>query len=365
MTRILASATVILLAASCGGGTATTTATTTGITSASVSDSTTGSSSGSSSSGSAGGSSSTGEASTSAAPPDLPGFETLGPPKGCEKIDLLFVVADAGNLTDPKFKVGLTERAQRVRDATNDFIAVMQDQASNYDLQVMVVKGDPVWGTDECCGVDRPCDTLAPYPTCDGAEVPYEFTACDSMLGAGAIYPAGFMASNVPCELAGGHRYIAGAQEDFAGAFDCLINVGRTGGPQQYAGAMVQAVSPALNGPKGCNEGFLRSDAMLVVVLIADTIDQKSAGTPEGWAASLVAAKAGYTDGIVVVGILASYDPFQSDDCYDDPDDSVRRLVDGFPTHVLGSVCAPDLSQYLSQAVGVIETACEAFVPPG
>jgi len=32
---------------------------------------------------------------------------------------------------------------------------------------------------------------------------------------------------------------------------------------------------------------------------------------------------------------------------------------------VLGSVCAPDYSDFFQQAVDLIETTCEEFTPPG
>ena len=367
MTRFLISATAVLLAASCGGGSAGSTATTTGITTVSASDSAPGSSSSSSSNSSGSGgaeSTSAAETSTSSAPPDLPGFDTLDPPKGCGKIDLLFVVADSGIIDVPLLKQQAIEDAQRVRDATNGFISVMQEQAVDYDLQVMVVKGDPSWEPVDanCCAPEKPCDNLAPYPGCGAID---DYTDCDGDLGVGITLPMGFMASNARCELTGGHRYITEEHEDFAGAFDCLVNVGRSGGVQQYAGAMVRAIGPALNGPDGCNAGFVRPDAMLVVVIIANSLDTKSSGSHEGWAASLVAAKAGNAAGIVVVGLLQTYDPFDSEDCWDDPKSEVRRLVEGFPTHVLGSYCAPDLGQYLGEAVSVIDAACAEFVPPG
>jgi hypothetical protein len=179
----------------------------------------------------------------------------------------------------------LADDAKVVRDAGNGFIAAMQEQAADYDLQVMVIKGDPEWpstnGPESCCGKqDKPCDALGPYP-CGGAWE--DFTQCDRTLGAGLRYPTGYMASNRDCELAGGHRYITEAQDDFATAFDCILNVGRSGAGQQHLGGMVKAVGPTLNGPDGCNAGFVRPDAMLVVVLITDEQDIKSPGTPEGW----------------------------------------------------------------------------------
>jgi len=83
-------------------------------------------------------------------------------------------------------------------------------------------------------------------------------------------------------------------------------------------------------------------------------------------AASLIAAKGGYTDGIVVVGILGSVPSNPPDaNCYNDPEDRTRKFVEGFPTHVLGSFCAEYIGANLVAALDVIQAACGEFVPPG
>ncbi len=305
--------------------------------------------------------------STTVAEPDLPDFETLGPAKGCGKIDVLFVIDDGGETGTPEGEKEATKDAKAVRDSTNGFISALQEQAADYDLQVMVVKGDPEFpateGPEDCCTEEKLCDVLGTYP-CDINQV--EFTKCDSALGAGVRYPTGFMASNRDCALADGRRYITEAQEDFPTAFDCVINVGRSGAKQSYLGAMVKAVGPTLNAPDGCNAGFLRPDAMLVVIILAASWDQTPTGTPEGFAASLIAAKDGYVDGIVVVGVLRSVEYQGVNQCAGDtPDDVARQMVEQFPNHVLGSYCAPDMGVHLSKALDVIDAACERFTPPG
>jgi len=104
---------------------------------------------------------------------------------------------------------------------------------------------------------------------------------------------------------------------------------------------------------------------MLVVVILADYEDVDSPGTPEGLAASLIAAKDGYVDGIVVVGLLGSIEGGPQDQCGDEPTHRTRKFVEGFPTHVIGSYCELDLGAKLSEAVSVIQTTCESFTPPG
>jgi len=360
---------IALSATTCGepaAGTSTTTGITTVQPGSSESADSEGTTTSSSSSAGEGASSSTTlavDTSTTSALPDLPGFETLGPVQGCGKIDILFVINDGGSLLEEEAS---TEDVLKIRKGGNGFIAAMQEQAADYDLHVMVVKGDPEWrgtnGPKDCCVKDKPCDELGTFP-CDNM---WEgITQCDSTLGAGVRYPAGYMASNRDCELADGHRYITEAQDDFATAFDCILNVGQTGGKQLYLGAMVQAVGPTLNAPDGCNSGFVRPDAMLVVVILSAYQDFVSAGTPEGLGASLIAAKKGYADGIVVVGLLDTVGDFDGDQCGEVPEDRTRQFIEGFPTHVLGSYCDPDISARLSEAIGVIQTACEKFTPPG
>lgn len=365
-----------LLSAACGGPPSQA-STTTGITTVShTAGSSTTSSSGSSTGSSLESStSSSGDtAASSSAPgtttvgePDLPSFETLGPAKGCGKIDILFAINNGGSIDGSTALMGSTSDALRIRNGTAAFLDAMQEQAAEYDLHVMVVKGDPdwrgYWGYSSCCVPDKPCDDYGPFP-CDPN--PDYVTDCDYELGAGVRYPVGFMASNQDCGLAGGHRYLSEEQVDFAAGFECILNVGQTGGTQQYLAAMVKAVGPALNAPDGCNAGFLRPDAMLVVVVLADYPDDDSPGTPDGLAASLIAAKKGYTDGIVVVGILGTVQPEPlDDDCGDFPGDRTRKFVEGFPNHALGSFCDPDIGANLVEAIEVIQTACAEFVPPG
>jgi hypothetical protein len=87
-------------------------------------------------------------------------------------------------------------------------------------------------------------------------------------------------AANKLCDLHGGHRYIVGDDPDMAGAFECIAKVGASGGDPLMGDAMIAALSPKLNGPGGCNEGFLREDALLVVALISDFERPSRSPTP-------------------------------------------------------------------------------------
>ena len=55
--------------------------------------------------------------------------------------------------------------------------------------------------------------------------------------------------------------------------------------------AMVRAVGP-LNGPGQCNAGFVRNEALLLVVFVTDEDDNgKSGGNPATWKQALPAAR--------------------------------------------------------------------------
>jgi hypothetical protein len=154
----------------------------------------------------------------------------------------------------------------------------------------MVVTGDDWWGSpacnescpdlsckvgDSCCEwgdadkVGKPCCDSPDYP-CDKQDL---VTTCDWLWGAGEVFPAGSGgASNKPCPVEGGRRYLVKGQTDLKGTFECIAKVGSSGW-----GALGQALAAAvqhnLNGPGGCNGGFLRDDALLMVTFIATNPD--------------------------------------------------------------------------------------------
>ena len=87
---------------------------------------------------------------------------------------------------------------------------------------------------------------------------------------AGVVFPAGKDSSARRCDLAAG-RYITRDDPDPIAAFLCTAKVGSGGGIDTPADAMVAALSWPLLGthgyPTGCNQGFLRDDALLVVTI--------------------------------------------------------------------------------------------------
>src|SRR5690606_32044998 len=75
-------------------------------------------------------------------------------------------------------------------------------------------------------------------------------------------------------------------------------------GSERQMDSMVAAVGSALNGTGGCNQGFVRQNAILVVTVITDEEESNSAGNPADWKQALVNAKLGDESGVVVLGLV-------------------------------------------------------------
>jgi hypothetical protein len=171
-----------------------------------------------------------------------------------------------------------------------------------------------------------------------------------------------------------GPRYMTNADPQLATNFACVGEVGTFGsGDEHPMEAMTQAVGP-LNAAGQCNEGFVRSDAILVVTFITDEEDSgKSPGGPTEWMNQLIAAKEGNKDAIVVLGLMGDNDqPDGICEPYSDGGDGaeagvrLRQFTEGFGERGFsGSVCADDYSPFFLEAVSIVDLACDEFVPEG
>jgi hypothetical protein len=91
-----------------------------------------------------------------------------------------------------------------------------------------------------------------------------------------------------------------------------------------------------------------------------------SPGTPEEWYDAVIAAKLGIPENVVVVSFI-NYDGGAcppSDPGYDGV--HIAAFTEMFGSNgVLGGVCEPDYGPTFQQAIGIIDTACDDFTPPG
>ena len=117
----------------------------------------------------------------------------------------------------------------------------------------------------------------------------------------------------------------------------------------------------------GCHEGFLRSDAILVVTFITDEEEDGSMGDPASWRNALVAAKGGNEEPIVVLGLLGDAG-LPGTACTDGGADDAPRLrefAESFTHGSWASVCEPSYNAFFDEAVAAIDSSCSEFEPAG
>ena len=289
-------------------------------------------------------------------PGDDPSVDT-----GCHKIDFLFVIDNSGTMG--------AYQQQLVGSFPGFIDEIEASTGGGDDYHVMVVDTD-AWGR---------CDTAgwAGYDpgdeTCNGYVESTMFDECDRVRGAGVVHPAGVAASNQPCAPAGGHRYMVSGDPDPAATFGCMAQVGTAGHQEELVmDSLRAAISPPLVDAGGCNAGFLRDDALLVIVIIADEADgpgdvdtATSTGGPGDWYDDVVARKSS-PDDIVVVSLI--HDPAgacaKPEPAFDGGNIAAFTAMFGAQGHI-GGICDADYAPVFAQAVGIVDEACDEFEPPG
>jgi hypothetical protein len=163
--------------------------------------------------------------------------------------------------------------------------------------------------------------------------------------------------------------------DDLDTAFPCAAHLGTFGDAyEKPMEAMVNAATKTWGDPGECNEGYLRDDALLVITIITDEWDGPgdpegitSAGDPQSWYDAVVQAKGGFPENVVVLSLIS----YPGGDCpppmglanFDCT--HIKDFTEMFGQNgVVGGICVADWSSYFQQAIGVIDSACENFVPP-
>lgn len=274
-----------------------------------------------------------------------------GPPPGCKgKVDFLFTISGAQTM-EPK--------QARLKASFPGFIATLESEFADFDYHILSANTAGFWGYPSCAGCQDTCADLPEFP-CGVAPQP-----CDLVRGAGMTYPIGKGASNQRCELASGLRYITTGQPKLEDAFTCIASMGINGG-SGVAEVSAMALADDIHAPGGCNEGFLRDDALLVVVAIQDTYDQGSEGTAEDWRDALVEAKGGDADAVVLLVISTDIDD-PAGLCGYDPNNVEHELRTWAelmqPNALFGSICADGYGDYFAAAAERIKSQCDVFVP--
>jgi hypothetical protein len=293
---------------------------------------------------------------------DLGGEPDFGSPNplGCKgKIDFLFLISRFGNMQ--------TEQKQLLASFPG-FIDTIETMFPEFDTHIMVANPDgtwPGWGCEQyLCTNDAPyCGENGKDYVCGPAS--YELaTDCDEVLGAGLVFNAGPFATNTPCSLAGGHRYITRDEPNPLAAFECIATVGTYGPTPPIGDALIAALSPYLSVGE-CNKGFIRDDALLFLTVISDTEDIKSKTTPADWYKAIVKAKHSDPGAVVTLLVTPQFMPNPPAGCTTDGDheNKFRDLITMFPYHIEGDTCAPSYAPYFADAAKLVGEACASFVP--
>ncbi len=168
-----------------------------------------------------------------------------------------------------------------------------------------------------------------------------------------------------------GNRFLTDA-DDIQTEFPCIGEVGISGsGAEMPVSATLEALSDAKALPGACNEGFIRDDSILVVVIVTDDPpvngffdDAEPSIDTSGWAPAVLAAKDNNLEAVVVIGFI----PWQDVSCVPLTAESPNLInfVDAFGEQgIKASICEPDYGPVFTSTLETIKTTCDNFVPQG
>ena len=290
--------------------------------------------------------------------PDIADTATTAPAdQGCKKVDFLFVIDNSASMED--------NQAALIASFPGFISAIKETLSASSDYQIMVVDTDDDGRCKKPCTADASASHFcAVVPNACNAKL----DACDVTRGAGVVHPVGEFSSNVICPITGGNRYMLPEEPDLEGTFACVATVGVAGNPSERPmNGMTEALGQAINAPGGCNAGFLRDDAILVIMFISDDTNYEDEGTPQLWYDAVLAAKKGNKDAIVVAGLI----PPAGKDCKGGavPMDMINGahwaefITMWGDKGINASVCELNYAPFFTQAVGIIDEACDNFIP--
>lgn len=244
---------------------------------------------------------------------------------GCSKVDFLFVIDNSGSMSEEQTALILS---------FPQFITSIEATLETVDSFHV--------------GVSTTDDYF------------YNIAGCQQ-IGGLVVQTGGFDSSMMACGPYEEGNFMS-EMDDLETSFSCAAQVGTEGSAEERPIlAMLNAVTGLYGGNGMCNEGFIREDALLVIVLITDETDQ-SPGFPMDWYDQVVEAKAGIPENVVVLSLINvpgspcnPFDPAQSI-----ADFTMMFGVNGF----MAEICLPDYGPTFQQAVDIIDVACDNYIPP-
>lgn len=282
------------------------------------------------------------------------------PPVGCQgKIDFLFVIESWYAMKDDQDKLQASFKT---------FTDMIGQEFGEFDYHIMVVDAGANALMDSTCDGCYMCD-WCPGKGCEHFGGPedypcdYVYSACDITEGAGVVVTGNFDASNQPCELFGGNRYIIKGEPALEATFKCIASLGQGPKTPVAAEVMMSALEPdMLNG--GCNDGFLRDDALLAVIELTGTGDDGSPGTPQSWYDTLVAAKHGNEEAVVILAFSHDNDlPEPKCDGMGEGSPPQRKFAELAAHGLWESSCVDSYIPALTKTAEMILEQCSVFVP--
>jgi hypothetical protein len=265
---------------------------------------------------------------------DVPQLPDPVEPGVCDAVDLLFVIDNSGSMAD--------EQANLIASVPGFIDGISDRLGVSTDYHVGVVSTD---------------------------EAEFNGAGCQQ-LGALTTRTGGDLSSDAECgPYIDGTHFIT-PRDDLEDAFSCAARLGIDGnGLERPMDAMLTALHPAED-LTACNDGFLRDDALLVIVLITDEEDfEDSEGGPVSWYESVVEAKGGDDERVVVLSLVGHPKP---NDCIPtqwtgmmgaEIATRILQFTSIFPYGYVGDICSGDYEPFFSEAIEHIDTVCS--IPAG
>lgn len=270
--------------------------------------------------------------------PDEKDPDAQGPKRDCD-IDFLFVVDNSKSMR--------TKQKNLVNSVPNFVDTLVKELDHEVDFHLGVVTTDAYFGNPANC----------------------------QKLGALVTSTQGRKSSNHACGPYGEGRNYMTREDPIENDFPCAATPGIDGDPvERVIDGLRGAFSPEMSKAGGCNEGFLRDDAILVTVMITDEDDgfndipqAGSQGDPAAWHKEIMAIKKGDPRRLVMLGLLAQPQPNQceGDQIIIRPSLRLIELLERFKDRaIIGDVCAPNYDPFFEKAISMLDLACDELVPP-
>lgn len=254
----------------------------------------------------------------------------------CEKVDVLYVIDNSGSMADEQ---------ETLIENFDQFIGDMQVALQNVDSYHIAVTTTDDYAAYEKLPFDPPVNKSVQL--------------CQQL--------GGFVvesASGSCSPFGGGNNFIT-ELDNLTQKFACVADVGVHGSPDEKPGAaMVRALELGAKAD-GCNAGFLRGDALLILVLLTDENDV-SPTAPGDWYEQVVALKGGDPERVVVLALLwdETYEPCTQSYNGELTGTRLREFAEQFPNHAVGSLCDDSFAGFFAQTVPTIDEACDTFPAP-